>query len=122
MIGFELLRILKSRFVWISTVVLTIYYVIITGFIVGGSMSSARNTDKRINTYLAQFAENDEDVLIETLQNEARKLSEFVFAPENADRVYTEKGRYGETVMEDYSICASAASTVQYLLRDYPQK
>lgn len=122
MIRFELLRMLKSRFVWISAAVLTIYYVVITGFITGGSMNSARNMDKRINTYLSQFDEKDDDTLIETLQNETSKLSEFVFEPENADRVYTEKGHYGETIMEDYSISANAAELARYLLRDYPQK
>lgn len=122
MIGFELLRILKSRFIWISAAVLAIYYVVITGFIASGSMNSARNADKYINAYLAQYDENDKDILIETLQKEERELSEFVFAPENSNRVYAEKGRYGATFIEDYSISANAVETVKYLLRDYPEK
>ncbi len=122
MIKFELLRMLKSRLVWVAAAVLVIYYVVITGFIAGGSMNSARNTDKQINTYLAQFDEMDKDVLIETLQNKALELTEFVFAPENADRIHTEKGHYGATLMEDFVITVNAAETVQYLLRDYPEK
>lgn len=113
---------LKSRLVWVAAAVLVIYYVVITGFIAGGSMNSARNTDKQTNIYLAQFDEMDKDVLIETLQNKALELTEFVFAPENADRIHTEKGRYGETLMEDFVITVNAAETVQYLLRDYPEK
>lgn len=122
MIKFELLRMLKSRLVWVAAAVLVIYYVVITGFVAGGSMNSTRNTDKQINTYLAQFDEMDKDILIETLQNEALELTEFVFAPENADHIHTEKGQYGTTIMEDFVITVNAAETVQYLLRDYPEK
>ena len=85
-------------------------------------MSSARNTDKNVNSYIAQFEEDDTVALIETLQNEAQSISEFVFAPENSDRIFTEKGRFGATLMEDYSISMDAAAMAQYLLLDYPEK
>lgn len=121
MIRNELLRMLKSRIVWAALAMLAAYYTAMTVYVDRG-IPSARSRDAQINEYLARFDGADTDELITAARAEAEALSEIVFAPENADRIYAEAGQYGETLFADFIIVSAAASRAEYLYREFPER
>lgn len=121
MVKFELSRLLKSKLVRIALFLLFALYIALTVYVTKG-MSETRKVDKQVNQYFSEFNENDSDSLLDVLEEKASALEDIVFLPENSERIYTEKGTYGDTLYSDYYIAISASAQAKYLYKDYPDK
>lgn len=122
MFYFELLRNLKSRLVRIALIVAAVYYVFLTVFqFVHTNISEIRETDAAINSYLAALDVSDPDKVLEQLNEELDGLSAIVYDPQNSEKITTEAGKYGKTILSDLSIVSHTAERAAYLLKEYPE-
>ena len=117
MMLFEWRRLLRSKSVRIGISLLIIYALALCGFYLSHSgFKDARQTNRQINDCLTQYSDEEE------LADYIASLESFVYAPENADRIYTETGKFGANPVMDLYIANQAAARMQYLQHDYPQQ